>query len=201
MNGLEVCGSWLFSNWDTIVHLNVCDCSNCISVSVLYPSCCLQSNAPDHIVIFWLLILQAFNSAIPSALLISTPPQQQPPPPPFLLSISFYFSLSSSPSSLPFSFKPFCCRLSLSSLTSARMLALARTTAPTSSPGLPPRTTAVPTHTAPSTLYTKTTKTTTRLLAASPSLNRWLLQAAPVPPLPPPCCIFRGRSRGTAAAP
>lgn len=73
MNGLTVCGSWLFPNWDTIVHLNVCDCSNCISVSVLCPSCCLQSNAPDHTVIFWLLILQAFNSAIPSALLISTP--------------------------------------------------------------------------------------------------------------------------------
>lgn len=89
-------------------------------------------------------------------------------------------------------------KLSLSSSTSARMLALARTTAPTSSPGQPPRTTA-PTHTAPPILCT-TTKTTTRLLAASPSLSLWPPPAASAPPPPPPCCIFRWRSRGTAAA-
>lgn len=177
----------------TAVPVYLCLC--CVHHVVCSPMHLITPSSFDFLSCRHLILL----SHLPSS---SQPPsQQQPPPPPFLPSISFYFSLSSSPSSLPFSFEPFCCRLSLSSSTSARMLALARTTAPTSSPGLPPRTTAVPTHTAPSTLYTKTTKTTTRLLAASPSLNHWLLQAASAPPLPPPCCIFRGRSRGTAAAP
>ncbi|GLD54961.1 intraflagellar transport protein 74 homolog, partial [Lates japonicus] len=75
------------------------------------------------------------------------------------------------------------------------MLALARTMAPTSSPGQPPRTTTDPTHMDPPILYsTTTTKTTTRLPAASPSLSRWLLQAATAPPVPPPCCTFSSSS-------
>ncbi|CAB1433482.1 unnamed protein product [Pleuronectes platessa] len=75
------------------------------------------------------------------------------------------------------------------------MLALARTTAPTSSPGQPPRTTVDPTHMAPSILYTASTKPPPpRLAAAAPSLSRWPPPlAVTAPPPPPPCCVSRRR--------
>lgn len=92
--------------------------------------------------------------------------------------IDVFSSPFTPPPFLPFSLKPLCCRLSLSSSTSARMLALARTTALILSSGQTPGT--VLTSTAPPILYTKTTAIT-RLLALCPSLNCWVLQAVSVP--------------------
>lgn len=95
--------------------------------------------------------------------------------------------------------------MSLSSSTSARTLALARTTAPTSSPGRPPRTTAAPTRSpppAPAHLRHDTNRHPRSTCAASPrtaspSWRCWRQWAA-LPP--PPCCTCRGRCRKVAAA-
>lgn len=66
INGLTVCGSDFFLlNWDQTVHHNVFVTALSVNLYLLYPSCCLQSKASDHTVIFWLLILQASNSSIP----------------------------------------------------------------------------------------------------------------------------------------